>query len=222
MKDSDRRIDGRSGWERRLRDALADTSDAEPRPMSRMELPLNIDKLIESEFLTTLRRAAVLVPIVDRPDGATLVLTQRSEQLRSHKGQISFPGGRCDDGDADAVDTALREADEEIGLPRRAVEVVGYLDDYPTLSRYRVTPVVGIIRELPPLRIDAAEVAAAFEVPLSRVLDPDAYEQKQLLRGAVKLPFYELQWQQYRIWGATAGMLWDLCCKFNGRDEVGA
>ena len=123
MKDSDRRIDGRSGWERRLRDALADTSDAEPRPMSRMELPLNIDKLIESEFLTTLRRAAVLVPIVDRPDGATLVLTQRSEQLRSHKGQISFPGGRCDDGDADAVDTPIGRIPADGALNLDGVDV---------------------------------------------------------------------------------------------------
>lgn len=206
---------GERGWEQRLRDALAGSSDVEPRPMSRLELPLNLDKLIESEWLTTLRRAAVLVPVVDRPEGPTMVLTLRSEQLRSHKGQISFPGGRRDDDDVDAVDTALREAEEEIGLPRRHVEILGYLDDYPTLTRYRVTPVVGVIRELPPLRIDAAEVAEVFEVPLALLLDPASYQQKHLLRGTVKLPYYEVQHGAYRIWGATAGMLWDLCRKVN-------
>ncbi|MDB5970718.1 MAG: CoA pyrophosphatase [Hydrocarboniphaga sp.] len=204
-----------SGWERRLRDALAGSSDAEPRPMSRTELPLHLDRLIESEWLAKLRRAAVLVPVVDRPGGPTVVLTQRSEHLRNHKGQISFPGGRRDDDDVDSVDTALREAEEEIGLPRQHVEVLGYLDDYPTISLYRVTPVVGVIRELPLLRIDAAEVAEAFEVPLSLLLDPASYERKHLFFGTVKRPFYEVNYGSYRIWGATAGMLWDLCRKVN-------
>ena len=206
---------GESGWEQRLSTALAGSSDLQPRPLSRMELPLNLDWLIESEWLASLRRAAVLVPVVDRPEGPTVVLTQRSEQLRNHKGQISFPGGRRDDDDIDAADTALREAEEEIGLPRRHVEVIGYLDDYPTFSLYRVTPVVGVIRDLPPLRVDAAEVAEAFEVPLSLLLDPASYEQKQMLRGTVKLPFYEVNYRDYRIWGATAGMLWELCRKVN-------
>lgn len=206
---------GERGWEQRLRQALAGSSAAEPRPMSRTELPLHLDRLIESEWLSSLRRAAVLVPVVDRPEGPTVILTVRSEHLRNHKGQISFPGGRRDDGDADAVDTALREAEEEIGLPRRQVEILGYLDDYPTMTRYRVTPVVGVIRDLPALRIDAAEVAETFEVPLSLLLDPASYEQKHLFRGALKLPFYEVNYGNYRIWGATAGMLWDLCRKVN-------
>jgi 8-oxo-dGTP pyrophosphatase MutT (NUDIX family) len=216
LNDSADRIGaGARGWEQRLRDALAGSSEAEPRPMSRMQLPLNLDRLLESQWLSALRRAAVLVPVVDRPEGPTVVLTQRSEQLRNHKGQISFPGGRRDDADLDAVDTALREAEEEIGLPRRHVEVIGYLDDYPTFSLYRVTPVVGVIRDLPPLRIDAAEVAEAFEVPLSLLLDPASYQQQYLLRGSVKMPFFEVNHGSYRIWGATAGMLWDLCRKVN-------
>jgi 8-oxo-dGTP pyrophosphatase MutT (NUDIX family) len=217
LNDSADRISaGASGWEQRLRDALAGSSELEPRPMSRMQLPLNLDRLFESQWLSALRRAAVLVPVVDRPEGPTVVLTQRSEHLRNHKGQISFPGGRRDDGDLDAVDTALREAEEEIGLPRRHVEVLGYLDDYPTFSLYRITPVVGVIRDLPPLRIDAAEVAEVFEVPLSLLLDPASYQQQYLLRGSVKMPFFEVNYGSYRIWGATAGMLWDLCCKVNG------
>ena len=210
MNDSADRIStGASGWEQRLRDALAGSSELEPRP-------LNLDRLFESQWLSALRRAAVLVPVVDRPEGPSVVLTQRSEHLRNHKGQISFPGGRRDDGDLDAVDTALREAEEEIGLPRRHVEVLGYLDDYPTFSLYRITPVVGVIRDLPPLRIDAAEVAEVFEVPLSLLLDPASYQQQYLLRGSVKMPFFEVNYGSYRIWGATAGMLWDLCCKVNG------
>jgi 8-oxo-dGTP pyrophosphatase MutT (NUDIX family) len=207
---------GARGWEQRLRDALVGSTDVDPRPMSRLDLPLKMHKLIQStEWLATLRRAAVLVPVVDRAEGPTVVLTVRSEQLRNHKGQISFPGGRRDDDDVDAVDTALREAEEEIGLPRKHVEVLGYLDDYPTLTRYRVTPVVGVIRDLPELRIDAAEVAETFEVPLSLVLDPASYAQKHFFRGTVRLPFYELNYGDYRIWGATAGMLWDLCRKVN-------
>ncbi|WP_428309300.1 CoA pyrophosphatase [Hydrocarboniphaga sp.] len=217
MNDSaDRIAHGERGWEQRLREALAGSTDVEPRPMSRLDLPLRMHQLISSsEWLATLRRAAVLVPVVDRAEGPSVVLTVRSEQLRNHKGQISFPGGRRDDDDVDAVDTALREAEEEIGLPRQQVEVLGYLDDYPTMTRYRVTPVVGVIRDLPALRIDAAEVAQVFEVPLSLLLNPASFTQKHFFRGKLRLPFYEIQHGDYRIWGATAGMLWDLCRKVN-------
>ncbi len=198
-------------WERQLRAALAGSSEAEPRPIVRLELPLNADRLIKPEWFSGFKRAAVLVPIFVREQGPTVLLTRRSESLRSHKGQIAFPGGRRDDTDVSAVDNALREAEEEIGLPRQHVEVIGYLDDYPTITRYRVTPVVGIVREPPELHADAAEVATIFEVPLSLLLDSASYERKFFVRENVKTPFFEVLFDEHRIWGATAGMLRNFC-----------
>ena len=100
-----------------------------------------------------------------------------------------------------------------MGLNPQGVEVLGYLDDYPTLSRYMVTPVVGLIDGDPPLTIDPNEVAETFEVPLEFALDPNSFERKMLTRGGITLPFYELNWGAHRIWGATAGMLWNLAQK---------
>lgn len=202
-------------WEQKLRAVLAGTHEQEPRPLARFDLPLQLGELIKPEWLASLKRAAVLVPVVLREDQPTVLLTQRSELLRSHRGQVAFPGGRRDAGDRSAAENALREAEEEIGLPRSEVEVIGYLDDYPTSSLYRVTPVVGLVRELPALRLDAAEVATVFEVPLALLLDPQRYVQKSLLRDNLRLPFYEVLYDDYRIWGATAGMLWTLCRRFH-------
>ncbi|HEY0974563.1 MAG TPA: CoA pyrophosphatase [Solimonas sp.] len=200
--------------ERELRAALAGTHLDTPRPITDLELPLKLDKLISPAALAALRPAAVLAPVIRRGDALAMLLTVRSERLRSHRGQISFPGGGRDPGDADAVGNALREAQEEIGLDAERVEVIGYLDDYPTLTRYMVTPVVGVVREQPQWRIDDNEVAEVFEVPLAYVLDPRSYERKLLSRDGLNVPFFELNWERYRIWGATAGMLWNLAQKF--------
>ncbi len=200
-------------WEPQLRAMLANTSAQGPRPISRMEMWDEIEATLDPGWMDALRHAAVLVPVIDRSDGPTILLTLRSDLLRHHSGQVSFPGGRRDADDVDVIDTALREAEEEIGLPRDAVEVIGYLDDYLTTSRYRVTPVVGLIRNLPPLRIDAAEVAEVFEVPLARLLDPASYERKMFEREQLRIPVFEMMHGPHRVWGATAGMLWDLCTK---------
>ncbi|HEY1076237.1 MAG TPA: CoA pyrophosphatase [Fontimonas sp.] len=197
--------------EARLRGALAGTSLQTPRPMCALELPFKMEKLLTPKMLQGLRPAAVLAPVIRRRDSLNLLLTVRAEHLRSHKGQISFPGGGRDPGDVDATSTALREAQEEIGLDPMQVEVVGFLDDYPTLTKYMVTPVVGILDGAPALTVDANEVAEAFEVPLGFVLDPASYEKKILSREGLNVPFFELNWGEYRIWGATAGMLWNLC-----------
>jgi 8-oxo-dGTP pyrophosphatase MutT (NUDIX family) len=203
-----------ASWEARLRGALADTRADEPRPMVDLEFDSKImDKLVMPSWFKLLKPAAVLVPVVAREDGPTMLLTRRSENLRQHKGQISFPGGRRDEGDTSAIDNALRESEEEIGLDRRHVEVIGFLDDYPTGTLYRVTPVVGLIRNLPELRADIAEVAEVFEVPLNLLLDPASYARKSFLRDSIQIPFFEVQYGEYRIWGATAGMLWNLCQK---------
>lgn len=201
------------GLEDRLRSALSGTSLETPRPVCALELPFKLEKLISPKMLQGLRAAAVLAPVIRRRDSLNLLLTVRADHLRSHKGQISFPGGGRDPEDADAIATALREAHEEIGLAPQRVEVLGYLDDYPTLTKYMVTPVVGVIDGEPELKVDANEVAEVFEVPLSFVLDPASYERKILSREGLNVPFFELNWKQYRIWGATAGMLWNLSQK---------
>lgn len=199
--------------EHRLRQALAGTSEAEPRPQTPIELPLKLEKLLLPALLKGLRPASVLVPVVKRPKGLQLLLTVRAETLRSHRGQISFPGGRREEGDASAAAAALREAEEEVGIPGGAVEVVGYLDDYPTLTRYMVTPVVGLVDDVAEVKPCAREVAEIFEVPLSFVLGVENFERKILTREGLNVPFFELNYGSYRIWGATAGMLWNLAQK---------
>jgi 8-oxo-dGTP pyrophosphatase MutT (NUDIX family) len=200
--------------EQRLRRALAQTRLETPRPLIDLELPFGLDRLIKPAMFANLRQAAVLAPVLRRGDELSMMFTVRSQLLRSHKGQISFPGGGRDAEDRDAVDNALREAHEEVGLDPGRVEVIGYLDDYPTMTRYIVTPVVGIVETARmELRIDAAEVADVFEAPLDFVLDPANFKRSTLVRDGIKLPFYELRWQQHRIWGATAGMLWNLARK---------
>jgi 8-oxo-dGTP pyrophosphatase MutT (NUDIX family) len=203
-----------SPLEVRLRRALAGTSEVAPRPIySDIDLPLRMRKFLTPALLRALRPAAVLVPVIRRGDALSVLLTVRSEQMRSHKGQISFPGGRRDATDASAAANALREAHEEVGIEPASVEVIGYLDDYPTITRYRVTPVVGIIDGEPRIDLHAHEVAEVFEAPLAWLVDPASFERKSLLLEGLKVPIFELNHGRYRIWGATAGMLWNLCGK---------
>jgi len=157
-----------------------------------------------------LRPAAVLVPLIDRPEGMTVLLTLRTAHLNSHAGQVSFPGGRTEPDDADAIATALRETEEEIGLSRQHVTVVGQLDNYVTGTGFEVTPIVGIV--IPPFTIviDPSEVAEAFEVPLSYVLDRANHHQVERESAGRRRVFYVLPYQGRNIWGATAGMLVNL------------
>ena len=154
-----------------------------------------------------------------RPQGLQVLLTRRSERMRSHKGQISFPGGHREAHDASAAAAATREAEEEAGIPPAAVEVIGYLDDYPTITRYLVTPVVGMVEDLAEVKPCAREVAEIFEVPLSFLVDRASYERKFLLNKGLNVPFFELNYRHYRIWGATAGMLWNLSEKFAAHEK---
>lgn len=153
--------------------------------------------------------AAVLVPVTDRAEPG-VILTQRTETLRNHAGQVAFPGGRADPGDVDLIATALREAEEEIGLPPRAVTVVGLADRYRTVTGFEVTPVLGVIPPNLPLIAAEAEVAALFEVPLSFLLDPAHHHRVSTpWRGRTR-HFYEILWNDRRIWGATAAMIVNL------------
>lgn len=158
----------------------------------------------------TLRPAAVLVPLVERPAGLSVLLTQRTAHLHDHAGQISFPGGRLEPDDPDAVAAALRETEEEIGLHRRHVDVVGRLDTYRTRTRYEVTPVVGLVSPPFELRPDPFEVADIFEVPLAFVLDPRNRERRSREFQGVERHFWVLPYPDRYIWGATAGMLVNL------------
>lgn len=154
--------------------------------------------------------AAVLVPIVQRNGEPTVLLTQRTAHLRDHPGQISFPGGRCEAADSSPVATALRETAEEIGLSSAQVDVIGYLPEYRTSTGFRVTPVVAMVTPPFNLQLDAFEVAEAFEVPLSFLMDPANHQQHSLhYRGKLR-HYYAMPYGNYFIWGATAGIIMSL------------
>jgi len=163
------------------------------------------------------RAASVLVPLVERDSGLTVLLTRRTAHLRDHAGQISFPGGRAESADGDAVNTALREAEEEVGLARQHVEIIGSLPEYRTVTFYDVTPVVALVRPTFTLALDAREVADAFEVPLSFLMTPANHQRHVFEFGGHRREFLSMPWprpdgrgEPYFIWGATAAMLRNL------------
>jgi 8-oxo-dGTP pyrophosphatase MutT (NUDIX family) len=154
-----------------------------------------------------LKAAGVLVPIINRSAGLTVLLTQRSSELRLHAGQVSFPGGRMEGSDKDIVATALRETHEEVGIHPDNVEVAGFLDPAPTVTGYAVTPVIGLIAEPVSIVIDPGEVEAAFEVPLGFLLDQDNQQDSVRVFEGVEIEIVEFNYADRRIWGATASML---------------
>jgi 8-oxo-dGTP pyrophosphatase MutT (NUDIX family) len=163
--------------------------------------------------------ASVLVPLVQRDDGLRVLLTRRTDHLHDHAGQISFPGGRQEPEDADEIDTALRETEEEIGLHRQHVEVLGRLPIYTTVTRFVVTPVVGLVRQPFELRLDDFEVAEAFEVPLAFLMNPAHHHRHVFESAGATRQFLSMPWhgesgqggaREFFIWGATAAMLRNL------------
>ena len=160
--------------------------------------------------------ASVLVPLVERDGGLTVLLTQRTAHLRDHAGQISFPGGRAESADEDAVATALREAEEEVGLVRRHIDVIGTLPEYRTVTYYDVTPVVALVRPPFELVLDAHEVADAFEVPLVFLMTPANHQRHSFELAGYRREFLSMPWprqgggEPHFIWGATAAMLRNL------------
>ena len=163
--------------------------------------------------------AAVLVPLIERPKGVSVLLTQRAAHLRNHPNQISFPGGRVERSDRNRVETALRETEEEIGLLRRRVDVLGVLPDYQTPSGFRISPQVGWIH--PPIRLkpDPIEVAAVFEVPLDYILDQANQEQHHLTLNGRTRHYLAFLYQGRYIWGATAAILHSLVRRIGSENE---
>ena len=156
------------------------------------------------------RPAAVLIPIVERPDGHTVLFTRRADHLHDHPGQVSFPGGRLDDTDRGPIDTALRETAEEIGLERGYVGLAGLLDGYETVTGYLVTPVVGFVQPGFTLTPDPFEVADVFEVPLAFLLNESSRRIGSHVHDGRRRRYYAFEYAGHRIWGATAGMLVNL------------
>jgi 8-oxo-dGTP pyrophosphatase MutT (NUDIX family) len=193
------------------RAAEATEAESEPRPLTRARIAERLRKSPpELDLAGRLRPAAVLAPIVARAE-PTMLFTRRTEHLSSHAGQICFPGGRVHATDADLVETALREMEEEIGIARAAVEIAGFLDAYETLDTgYLILPVVGFLAPDYALDINRAEVAEAFEAPLSFLLDPRNHALKRVERGGVMREFHAIDYAGHTIWGATAAMIVNL------------
>jgi 8-oxo-dGTP pyrophosphatase MutT (NUDIX family) len=201
-----------AGFRARARAGLSDApSDAIFDPRSGQSLgpsdwDLNPEFQGDLAVMPTPRPAAVLVPVMLRPT-LTVLLTQRSHELKTHAGQISFPGGRTDAEDKSALDCALREAWEEIGLPADHVEPLGYLDSYRTGTGYQIVPVVGLVRPGFTLALATQEVSDVFEVPLQFLMDPANHRKDSREWRGRRRFFYAMPYRERYIWGATAGML---------------
>ena len=174
-------------------------------PVSKTLLSGDHDDLPPHEAMIA---AAVLIPVTDRVRPG-VILTQRTETLRKHAGQVAFPGGRLDPGE-DAVAAALREAHEEVALPPSAVQVIGATDRYRTGTGYSICPVLAVVPPDPPLRANEAEVAGVFEVPLDFLLDPANHRRGTVDWQGRERSFWEMTWRNRRIWGATAGIIVNL------------
>jgi 8-oxo-dGTP pyrophosphatase MutT (NUDIX family) len=201
-------------WRQRLRDRLL------PVPDHRLEdcrfggtaltTEITVLQRLRAALPAALQPAAVLVPLVDHPHGPQVLLTERAGHLRRHAGQISFPGGRLEPGDADIAAAALRETEEEIGLPAAFIETLGFLSDHVVQTGYRITPVVALVRPGFALTPDRAEVADVFEVPLRVVLNAGSYRRQRRTLQGVEVEVWELPYAERNVWGATAGILMHL------------
>lgn len=206
-----------------MRDLIAKWLNSGPDDGPESVAPLEGDYGLNpaARVCPTYTAAAVLVPLVAHRSGMTVLLTLRSNHLHDHAGQVSFPGGRVEPHDRDTIATALRETEEEIGLRRDSVEIIGFLDRYRTITGFDIEPVVGIVEPGFTLSPDPFEVADVFEVPLDRILERRSFQRQTRVHQGSRRHFYEIPHQRFHIWGATAGILHNLCLRANRRIETG-
>ena len=190
--------------EERLRDSRPPVNGLQALPAG---LRGAVDPRLRQHFPVAPAAAAVLVPIVDHLSGMTVLLTRRSTQLRTHAGQISFPGGRLEAADAGPLAAALRETEEEIGLEREHVTFAGYLEPHLVLTGFWVTPVVGFVQPGFNLKLDPREVTSTFEVPLDHILDVANHQARERMIGETPVQVYDIPFLEDNIWGVTAGIL---------------
>ena len=188
-----------------IRERFAET--AMPEDPLDVVAPRRWPRALQDKLTDDLIPAAVMIPIIRRADALTVLLTERSPDLKHHAGQISFPGGRMDPGDSDILATAMRETEEEVGIVPSDVEIVGYLKPNATVTGYAVTPVIALVELQRELVIDPVEVKLAFEVPLPFLLDRNNQRTSEREFMGTMVPVAEFNYGRHRIWGATAAML---------------
>lgn len=198
-------------WQRQLKQAVSPLKDGVAG------LHVNNFRPIDDGQVRPGRTAAVLVGIIDLPE-PEILLTRRSLNLAHHPGQVSFPGGAAEDGDDSAVSTALREAQEEVGLSPSSVTPIGFLDRFDSISDYRVLPVVGLVEPPVAFKIDTTEVEEAFTIPFSVVLDRSRYTRRQVKRDQQSFTLHSIKWEGHEVWGLTAAMLINLSRRMSKQD----
>ena len=181
------------------------------------DFDLNKDSRPASQQLL---RAAVLLPLILRPSGLNVILTKRSNHLKNHPGQIALPGGKFDEGDRSFIDTALREAEEEIGLSQSIVNILGTLPDHETVTSFCVTPVVGLINTTFEPELDRNEVDEIFEVPLSMFTESKNFKVHNRIWNGIERHYFVVPYGPYYIWGATARILRMFCDVIGGQNEI--
>ncbi|MEJ2603125.1 MAG: CoA pyrophosphatase [Gammaproteobacteria bacterium] len=200
----------------RILDALADSSaPPDPGVAKPPSVHGDVPEPLRKRFAGRKTPAGVLIPLLARGTTYHVLFTRRSPDLRHHPGQVSFPGGRMESSDRDITDAALREAEEEVGLPRGHVRIAGYLESHVTITGYAVTPVVGLVHRGFRIRPQPSEVEEAFEVPLEFLMEVDNLRCSWREFEGVEVPVYECHYGGHRIWGATAAMLVTLRQKLN-------